>query len=114
MNCPYTGDGCVYIDTAGETMMKECHECEHYKFTTFTAEQLLNLLPGTIIRDRKKIFRYKEVYDLNITKDALNNWVITYMNVMDLHVLFSISSNELTKCLNITVKWLVENKYIIT
>ena len=69
---------------------------------------------GHNIRDRKKIFRYKEVYDLNITKDALNNWVITYMNVMDLHVLFSISSNELTKCLNITVKWLVENKYIIT
>ena len=94
MKCPYAPIECEYVDIAGMDKPVECADCKHNPDLhlqiqkKYSLQELMNMLPKTIIKDRKNIFRCKDVFDLNITKDALDNWVIAYNNGRSLYPLF--------------------------
>ncbi len=80
---------------------------------SFPVDQLLNILPGTIVRGKKSFFKSEEVYDLRIEKDSLNNWVASYMNNLGLKPLFTVNCLDLHLCIAKLVTILIEHNYLM-
>lgn len=117
MNCPHSKEKCTHLDAAGLLQLIECKDCDNYPGylkirNAYPVEQLLNFLPNSLIKEHKQFFRYSEVFDLKIERDALNNWVITYINDMSMKTLFNQIHNDIHTCLAMMITELIENKYI--
>jgi hypothetical protein len=119
MQCPYAGNiQCDFVDASGADKPMQCNECPRNEdpvvilMNNYPLNQMLNMLPKTIIKDKKKMFRYGEVFDLNITRDALDNWVISYINDKNLSTLFINIYPEIHRCAAIMLTELIENKYV--
>jgi hypothetical protein len=118
MECPYAKIQCDFVDSSGMDKPLECKECPRNEdpaillMNTYPLEQMLYMLPKTIIAGKKKTFRYGEVFDLNITRDGLDNWVISYQNDKTLGTLFINIHPEIYRCAAIMLAELIENKYI--
>lgn len=114
MKCPYFKDiDCIHLDTSGMTQTTECNDCSIKKlYVNYELPQMLNFLPQTIIKERKHLFRYKEIYDLRIEKDRLNNWHISYVNDMSQHYLFETNSEDLKAAAAAILVILITQKYI--
>jgi hypothetical protein len=116
MKCPYTPIECEYVDTAGMYKPVECADCKYNSalylqiHKKYPLQDLMNMLPKTIIKDRKNIFRYKDVFDLSITKDALDNWVIAYNNERNLHTLFVETNKDIHRGLARILATLIESE----
>jgi len=117
MKCPHSPIQCAYIETAGMSQTKECVDCEHYPsdkkmHDAYAVEQLLNMLPKTIVRHHKQFWRYDEIFDLKIEKTSLNDWVISYINDMNLNSMFSFTHPHIHWCAAMMAANLIENKYL--
>jgi hypothetical protein len=118
MKCPYDDVQCTCIDTAVMDQTNPCEECKHYPdpvaklMQAYPLEQMMNFLPKTIIKDRKTIFRANEIFDLYISRDGMDNWVIDYFNEKSQKSLFLISNKYIHRCLALTLADLIGNGYI--
>jgi hypothetical protein len=119
MECPYAKNiQCDFVDSSGADKPMECKDCPRNQdpaiklMKTYPLEEMLSMLPKTIIRDKKKTFRYGHIFDLNITRDGLDNWVIAYQNDKTLGTLFINIHPELYRCCAIMLVELIENKYV--
>lgn len=114
MKCPYNKDiDCIHLDTSGMTQTTECNDCSIKKlYSNYELPQMLNFLPQTIIKEKKQLFRYKDIYDLRIEKDHLNNWHICYINNMNQKTLFEAVSGDLKTAGAIILSSLLIQKYI--
>jgi hypothetical protein len=118
MNCPYEPIQCDLIDKSGMDQAKPCEECPHYPdpvkklIAAYPLEQMLGFLPKTIIQGRKSIFRMNQVFDLNITRNALENWVISYLNEKNLRPLLFQSNKDIHRCAALMLADLIGLGYI--
>lgn len=118
MKCPYSEVMCACIDTAGMDQVKPCEKCEHYPnpveklMNMYPCEQILNYLPKTLIIDRKTIFHAHEIYDMNISRDGLDNWVIDYFNERSVKSLFIVTNEGLHHAAAEMLADLIGNGYI--
>jgi hypothetical protein len=118
MKCPYEPVECDCIDTSGMDQGTACDKCLHYPdpvkklMAAYALEQMIEFLPKTIIKERKLVFRYNEIFDLNISKDGLDNWVITYLNDKSLKSLFAVKNISLHRCTALILADLIGNNYI--
>jgi hypothetical protein len=118
MKCPHKDIQCDSLDSAGTDVLSECSNCKHYPdpaqklMNAFPLEQMINMLPKTIIREKKKIFRYSEIFDLHISRDAMDNWVFIYQNDRNLTLLFISSDPSIHRSCALILAKLIENKYL--
>lgn len=117
MKCPHSKEECTHLDTAGVLQLIECPVCEVYPSyirikDSYDVKQLMEMLPGSIVKKKKNIFRYSEIFDLKIEKDSLNNWVISYINDMNMDTIYIYMSPDLHKTLSIMVAALILNQHI--
>jgi hypothetical protein len=121
MKCPHDKSQhveCEYLDTSGLTKTKECKDCHRYPdpvrklMQTYEVEQMLNMLPKTIIKDKKQMFTYREIYDMQINRDFLGNWVIAYINDLSVRTLYNTSNPDLKRCTALMLAELISDKYI--
>jgi hypothetical protein len=118
MKCPYSDIECDFVDTSGMDKPVECKNCIHNSdpaiklMNAYPLSQMLNMLPKTIIKDHKMSFRYKDLFDINITRDGLDNWVISYINDKSSKTLFITIFPDIHQCCAIMMAELIENKYL--
>jgi hypothetical protein len=118
MKCPYSDIQCDFVDTSGMDKPVECKNCIRNSdpavklMNTYPLEQMLNMLPKTIVKDRKKAFRYNDIFDITITRDGLDNWVISYTNDKSSNTLFITIYPDIHQCCAIMMAELIENKYL--
>jgi hypothetical protein len=122
MTCPNstTPIQCAFLDTAGMASTQSCDKCpknahiENYIkiHNTYPLEQLLNMLPKTLVKGKRSFFRSEDVFDIDITKDGLNNWVISYIHDMGLRTLFTVTCPKIHLCAAKMATILIENKYM--
>jgi hypothetical protein len=121
MKCPYSKTDpvqCEYVDTAGMDKPVECNTCKRYPnpitklYEKYPLKQMLDMLPKSLIKEQKKLFKIREVFDLNITRDALDNWHIVYENSMSLIILFRVLNPDIHWCAAEMIAVLIENKYL--
>jgi hypothetical protein len=79
---------------------------------TYEVEQMLNMLPKTIIKDKKQMFTYREIYDMQINRDFFGNWVIAYINDLSVRTLYNTTNPDLKRCTAQMLAELISDKYI--
>jgi hypothetical protein len=120
MKCPYaeTHIECENIDTAGMEQSASCTGCNHYPdplaklMNTYPVEQMLDFLPPVIIKEKKSFFRADEIFDLEIKKDGMGNWVIEYFNERSFRTLFVTRDQSIHKASATMLADLIGNGYI--
>jgi hypothetical protein len=78
----------------------------------YSLEEMLNILPGTIIHRKRKWFLSNEIYDLNISKDPFNNWIIEYFNERMLESYFRTTHQTLKRALSEMLSLLSSEMFI--
>jgi hypothetical protein len=118
MQCPYKDIQCALLDTSGMDNQTSCEKCEHYPnpmeklMNFYPLKQILGFLPKTIIKSRKTIFRMDEIFDLVITRDGMDNWVIFYRNERSQRTLFTIINADIHRAAAEMLADLIGNNYI--
>jgi hypothetical protein len=119
MKCPHDPVECEYLITMDLNNPVECLRCPHYcdpiiKLTdAYSIPRMMNMLPKSLTSERKVIlFKYKDIFDLNISKDGMDNWVVIYINDMSMKTLFITQDQDIHRCLAKMLILLIESKYI--
>lgn len=117
MKCPYEDILCDCIDTS-DMNKPSCEECRHYPdpvkklMLAYPLEQMIEFLPKTLIKEKKSIFLADEIFDINISRDGMDNWVIDYINQRMMRSLFMTSDKSLHRSIALMLADLIGNNYI--
>lgn len=118
MKCPYANINCDCVDTSCMDKFNTCEKCNHYPdpveklMKAYPLEQMIEFLPKTLIKNRKSIFLSDEIFDMLISRDGMDNWIIDYHNQRNFRSLFIISDTSLHKCVALMLADLIGNDYI--